>query len=337
MTPQMILIKDVEGPHLSEPIHFVEAVAESLRCALCENVSPEIKEDSHGHIYCISCLNMIQDGGKFECEKDRNVEDVNEMRQSPSTWNKVLQLVVKCPNQKSGCRFQASVEEFLLHLQTCQADTRKPCAFCGERIESKQHASHVLESCPKRPLNCPYCCEGIEACDLDNHLEVCDHRPEDCRHCGEPFDTFKELRDVHLPECPQKQINCPYKPLGCDYQGPRQEIVAHAQNGVHIDILVKRFNELSVDLQEERKKNAKLEKRIQQLEDRQLEEDQYRLDIEDNIDQHASTIQNLKNEVEKLKTEPVERTRVDELQRSFDTYHAPFERLLNGLRDVALE
>ncbi|CAN7988864.1 unnamed protein product [Ixodes hexagonus] len=283
MTPQMILIKDVEGPHLSEPIHFVEAVAESLRCALCENVSPEIKEDSHGHVYCISCLNMIQDDGKFECEKDRNVEDVNEMRQSPSTWNKVLQLVVKCPNQKSGCRFQASVEEFL------------------------------------------------------NHLEVCDHRPEDCRHCGEPFDTFKELRDVHLPECPQKPINCPYKSLGCDYQGQRQKVIAHAQNGVHIDILVKRFNEMSVDLQEERKKNAKLEKRIQQLEDRQLEEDQYRLDIEDNIDQHASTIQNLKNEVEKLKTAPVERRRVDELQKSFDTYHAPFERLLDGLRDVALE
>ncbi|CAN7995308.1 unnamed protein product [Ixodes hexagonus] len=333
MAPELIRIKDAEGLNLSEPIQFVQAVPGSLRCTMCKNVSPKIMKDSQGHMYCKSCLNMIEEDGEFECDLDGKIEQISEMRQSPSRWDKVLPLVVKCPNQKSGCRFQASVEEFLLHHLTCQADTRKPCAFCGEPIESKQHASHVQDSCPKRLLKCPYCKEGIEACYLDDHLEECDYRPDDCRHCKKPFDTFKELRDVHLPECPQKPINCPYQSLGCDYQGRREEVITHAQNSMHIEILVKRLSEISVDRQELRKENAKLAKRIQELEDHQREADQYRLNIEDSIDHLTNTLQMLKNEVELLSRDPVERRRVDELQERFKKYFEPFEHLLNCLNE----
>ncbi|KAG0441903.1 hypothetical protein HPB47_015820, partial [Ixodes persulcatus] len=266
MVPEMILIKDVEGADFSEPVCFVEAVSESLRCAMCKNVSPNMKEDSHGHIYCISCINMIEEEGEFVCENDGNVEWISEMRPSTSAWDQVLQLVVKCPKQKFGCKFQASVEQILLHHQTCQEDSRKPCAFCGELIESKEHASHVTASCPRRLVACPFCNNGIEDCNL-------------------------VLRDVHLMECPRMPIDCPYKPLGCNYKAPRQEISTHTKNSTHIEILLERLNVMNETVQEARRENAKLEQRVRELEDRQSEADQYCVDMRDSIDVHQHDLE----------------------------------------------
>ncbi|XP_040076851.2 TNF receptor-associated factor 5 isoform X2 [Ixodes scapularis] len=334
MVPEMILIKDVEGADFSEPVCFVEAVSQSLRCAMCENVSPTMKEDSHGHMYCISCINMIEEEGKFVCENDGNVERISEMRQSTSAWDQVLQLVVKCPKHKFGCKFQASVEEILLHYQTCQEDSRKPCAFCGELIESKEHAAHITASCPKRPVTCPFCKNDIEECNLVDHLDDCDCRPANCTYCGRPFDTFKELRDVHLMECPRMPIDCPYKHLGCDYKGPRQEILTHTQNSTHIEILLERLNVMDEALQEARRENAKLEQRVRELEDRQSEADQYSVDMRDSIDVNKHDLEILKGDVQRLSQEPVTRRREEELGERLETFLGPFEHLLNGLRDV---
>ncbi|EEC00528.1 conserved hypothetical protein [Ixodes scapularis] len=280
MVPEMILIKDVEGADFSEPVCFVEAVSESLRCAMCENVSPTMKEDSHGHMYCISCINMIEEEGEFVCENDGNVERISEMRQSTSAWDQVLQLVVKCPKHKFGCKFQASVEEIL------------------------------------------------------DHLDDCDCRPANCTYCGRPFDTFKELRDVHLMECPRMPIDCPYKHLGCDYKGPRQEILTHTQNSTHIEILLERLNVMDEALQEARRENAKLEQRVRELEDRQSEADQYSVDMRDSIDVNKHDLEILKGDVERLSQEPVTRRREEELGERLETFLGPFEHLLNGLRDV---
>ncbi|KAM7299624.1 TNF receptor-associated factor 5 isoform X2 [Ixodes scapularis] len=334
MVPEMILIKDVEGADFSEPVCFVEAVSASLRCAMCENVSPTMKEDSHGHMYCISCINMIEEEGEFVCENDGNVERISEMRQSTSAWDQVLQLVVKCPKHKFGCKFQASVEEILLHYQTCQEDSRKPCAFCGELIESKEHAAHITASCPKRPVTCPFCKNDIEDCNLVAHLDDCDCRQANCTYCGKMFDTFKELRDVHLMECPRMPIDCPYKHLGCDYKGPRQEILTHTQNSTHIEILLERLNVMDEALQEARRENAKLEQRVRELEDRQSEADQYSVDMRDSIDVNKHDLEILKSDVERLSQEPVARRREEELGERLETFLGPFEYLLNGLRDV---
>ncbi|KAM7299542.1 uncharacterized protein ISCGN_020108 [Ixodes scapularis] len=82
---------------------------------------------------------------------------------------------------------------------------------------------------------------------------------------------------------------------------------------------------------------AKLVKRIQELENCQLEADQYRIDLEDDVKVHRTALQNLEDKVGRISKEAVTRRRVEMLNERVETYLGPLERLLNGLRHADKE
>ncbi|CAN8022719.1 unnamed protein product [Ixodes persulcatus] len=101
---------------------------------------------------------------------------------------------------------------------------------------------------------------------------------------------------------------------------------------------VKEMGRCNMSQQEEaRNEKAKLEKRIQDLENRQLEADQYRIDLEDDVKVYRAVLQNLEDKVGRISKEAVTRRRVEMLNERVETYLGPLERLLNGLRQVDKE
>uniref|UniRef100_A0A0K8RD77 Uncharacterized protein n=1 Tax=Ixodes ricinus TaxID=34613 RepID=A0A0K8RD77_IXORI len=102
--------------------------------------------------------------------------------------------------------------------------------------------------------------------------------------------------------------------------------------------LVKKIQELEsrqMSKQEEASNEiAKLVKRIQELENRQLEADQYHINLEDDDKVYRTVLQNLEDKVGRISKEAVTRRRVEMLNERVETYLGPMERLLNGLREV---
>uniref|UniRef100_A0A147BMW5 Putative tnf receptor-associated factor 4b n=1 Tax=Ixodes ricinus TaxID=34613 RepID=A0A147BMW5_IXORI len=82
---------------------------------------------------------------------------------------------------------------------------------------------------------------------------------------------------------------------------------------------------------------AKLVKRIQELENCQLEANQYHIDLEDDVKVHRTALQNLEDKIGRISKEAVTRRRVEMLNERVETYLGPLERLLNGLRQVDKE
>ncbi|XP_077493359.1 TNF receptor-associated factor 3-like isoform X3 [Amblyomma americanum] len=129
------------------------------------------------------------------------------------------------------------------------AANMETCGRCREEVYFKSMKMHAEEFCERRLLSCPYCESGVEARNLETHMEECDARPANCIHCSAEFDSFAELRDNHLNVCPEKCSKYSYQRSDCKNQVSNRQTEDHVVPASHVRELMKRIHDLEEKVQ----------------------------------------------------------------------------------------
>ncbi|XP_040076890.1 TNF receptor-associated factor 6-B isoform X2 [Ixodes scapularis] len=311
----------------------MECQEQLVFCATCNSIM--IYEDLGMHKY--QCPMMER-----ECS-DCGVKVLNRNRQIHLDFMCRKRLVSCFACDSTMCPY-----EWMDHDQECP-EKLVYCDDCSDKVLRKEKFKHASE-CPMRVVYCGNC-EGFYAYSSEKeHKEQCEIKKLACEYCTLELKGDDE-KNAHLETCEDALIECPFKEFGCSEKAPRKKMQEHENdphNALLKQVIVKAMDTIS-ELQqkvkemercnmsqreEARNEKAKLEKRIQELENSQLEADQYRIDLEDDVKVSRTVLQSLEDKVGRISKEAATRRRVDMLNERVETYLGPLERLLNGLRDV---
>ncbi|KAM7299532.1 TNF receptor-associated factor 6-B isoform X2 [Ixodes scapularis] len=280
-------------------------------------------------VSCDTCTGIMiyEDLGthKYQCplmERECSVCGVNVLNRDRQTHLDLecQKRVVLC----GACDSTMCYDERDDHDQECP-EKLVYCDDCSDKVLRKEKFKHASE-CPMRVVYCGNC-EGFYAYSSEKeHKEQCEIKKLACEYCTLELKGDDE-KNAHLETCEDALIECPFKEFGCSEKKAMDTISELQQK-------VKEMERCNMSQQEEaRNEKAKLEKRIQELENSQLEADQYRIDLEDDVKVSRTVLQSLEDKVGRISKEAATRRRVDMLNERVETYLGPLERLLNGLRD----
>lgn len=250
-----LLVKDSARTFADNPVTFVDDVPVTVLCVVCGNISSELLSDPGGHLYCQLCLTRIENDGTVECCVDKAMHSIQDMKKKTDAFLKALDLRAICP--KEACAYQATLREVTVHYTKCNVRAVQ-CPLCQQKVNSKDLARHITDTCEMIPLQCRYCNVDVEACRLKNHMDICDQKPAACSHCKREFTTYAELRDDHLDVCPMRPVKCPYSRLGCNFEAIESDMKKHTGSCKHVTSFVSRFLDLEQKLLDVREENDRL-------------------------------------------------------------------------------
>ncbi|KAF2003254.1 TRAF-type zinc finger protein, partial [Amniculicola lignicola CBS 123094] len=185
-------------------VHMLEYVSpcdSNLVCLICHSPFDTPVQLSCEHFFCRECLEHAwdaqQDGHK-NCPTCRGRADpTKEPVPVPKIIDTMLnELVVKCPNTKSGCTWvdqRANVHDHVMlyceytpvecpshdcRLPISQKDFHKGCLHytiscedCHTAMMKKDLEAHQRQDCPNRATECPHCSTELLRIDLKSHVK----------------------------------------------------------------------------------------------------------------------------------------------------------------------
>ena len=195
-------------PHRSPPsgdqdqladYDFVEEPAKEFFCAVTLELLVEPQQtDCCGHHISAEVARRLLGEGKAcpMCQQPRFTTHPDKFH-----GRKIRQLIVRCPNKKSGCGWERELGDVEAHVGRC----------------------------PKQPWRCPHCAfvglrEGGE-----EHLRVCEKCPVACPNRCETGHVQRARVQQHLLECPLEIVSCEYAEMGCGVRLPRSEMREHVR------------------------------------------------------------------------------------------------------------
>ena len=198
----------VHPPHRSPPsgdqdqladYDFVEEPAKEFFCAVTLELLVEPQQtDCCGHHISAEVARRLLGEGKAcpMCQQPRFTTHPDKFH-----GRKIRQLIVRCPNKKSGCGWERELGDVEAHVGRC----------------------------PKQPWRCPHCAfvglrEGGE-----EHLHVCEQFPVACPNRCETGHVQRARVQQHLLECPLEIVSCEYVEMGCGVRLPRSEMREHVR------------------------------------------------------------------------------------------------------------
>ena len=178
---------------------FVEEPAKEFFCAVTLEllVEPQQTECCGHHISAEVARRLLGEGKACPmCQEPRFTTHPDKFH-----GRKIRQLIVSCPNKKSGCGWE------------------------GELGDVEGHVGR----CPKQPWRCPHCAfvglrEGGE-----EHLRMCGQFPVACPNRCETGHVQRARVQQHLLECPLEIVTCEYAEMGCGVRLPRSEMREHVR------------------------------------------------------------------------------------------------------------
>lgn len=331
MTMTKLLVKDRNNTFNGKLVTFVADVPEEVLCACCSNISSQLMADPRDHLYCQSCLAMLEDDGTIDCLKDGAAHRIEEMEDRSERFREALKLIANCPNE--ACSYCATLREIMNHYKTCVVKMAK-CPLCQKDVSQKTLGTHIKSICEQRPVDCPYCGIEVEDRHLKDHMQDCDDRPATCDHCSAEFDTFAELRDTHLPACPSKPTKCPYARVGCNFETTANKMEGHVATCQHLTAMIDRvlrleaqLQEMRIALEEERNGREQLKQLIAEKEDEYHKTDEYvRRNLQEDIDEVRTQVKKVESGYKKIESDM--RERLQELEERHAIYEEPIGKLL---------
>ena len=178
---------------------FVEEPAKEFFCAVTLELLVEPQQtDCCGHHFSAEVARRLLGEGKAcpMCQQPRFTTHPDKFH-----GRKIRQLIVRCPNKKSGCGWEGELGDVEAHVGRC----------------------------PKQLWRCPHCAfvglrEGGE-----EHLSVCEQFPVVCPNRCETGHVQRARVQQHLLECPQEIVSCEYAEMGCGVRLPRSEMREHVR------------------------------------------------------------------------------------------------------------
>ena len=213
---------------------FVEEPAKEFLCAVTLDLLVEPQQtDCCGHHISAEVTRRLLGEGKAcpMCQQPRFTTHADKFH-----GRRIRQLVVRCPNKKSGCGWE------------------------GELGDVEAHVGY----CPKQPWRCPHCAfvglrEGWE-----EHLRVCEQFPVVCPNRCKTGHVQRARVQQHLLECPLEIVSCEYAEMGCGVRLPRSEMREHVRESAQDHLLKMCAASLSLS-RELSRKVAEKEQQITEL------------------------------------------------------------------------
>ncbi|XP_022808461.1 TNF receptor-associated factor 4-like [Stylophora pistillata] len=134
---------------------------------------------------------------------------------------------------------------------------------------------HMNSTCQWKMEDCVHCYEEYPKCLIQDHVDECAKRPVECPNGCDKI-IVREETDAHIEtDCPLTEVSCPYVEIGCNTKILRKELESHLQSkmGIHLESTLKTFKETTV----------KLEEKVDQLKLKQMESEQERAILKNEI------------------------------------------------------
>ena len=167
----------------------------------------------------------------------------------------VKSLHVYCTNKDRGCEWQGEVNYIDKHLTKeggCEYKDVKCTSGCGGVMQQRDLVKHVETECPRRNVNCQYCCLIGEHQFIEGkHKEECAEYPLACPNkCEEAGCIRRKDMDEHRSRCPLEVISCEYKTMGCEMRMTRQTQQDHNKEKMeyHLHLTRHKLDETSSEL-----------------------------------------------------------------------------------------
>ena len=276
--PKMLLYGAVpcDNNHDGYDCEFVEPPPEAVQteCPVCLLILKEpCLISCCGHKFCRVCVERVKKDKK-PCPLCSEPDFSFMQERSLERFLKGLQ--VWCSYKKDGCEWEGKLEELEQHLnQTPSPENRlNGCQFvavectheCEEWFQRHHITSHETEQCKKRPYSCDYCRDYHSTFKevTEIHYPQCSKYPVACPNECHVYKFERQELESHLrDQCPLTLVDCPFHYAGCQTQLPRKDMPEHMRETVtHLTLLASVTQNLVKENQELRQTTAELQETI---------------------------------------------------------------------------
>lgn len=164
-------------PHKGWDNDFIGDVEESSVCPMCFMPFRDPVQTLCGHKFCLSCfLAHVHvreaDGLPPDCPIDREEIDFTRLNADNATKKQVKRLMIACTSNSKGCEWKGSINDFILHENTCDFQMMECPHDCGCDAFTRRDLRSHLDNCTRTPTPCIYCKQLVHGDDMKRHLEV---------------------------------------------------------------------------------------------------------------------------------------------------------------------
>ncbi|KAJ4353212.1 uncharacterized protein N0V89_004939 [Didymosphaeria variabile] len=217
-------------------LHLLEYVSQpdsNLVCLICHSPFDRPVQLFCGHFFCRECLDhawCAQQEGRKTCPTCRSrVDPEKDVRPVPKIIETMLdELVVKCPNAKSGCGWVEQRVNVNDHVMLYCEYTLVECAQHDCRLHISQKEFH--KGCLHYTVSCEDCHTSMMKKDLEDHQRTaCANRSTNCLHCDASLlrlDLKTHIKDA----CGKVITPCQGTIVGCTFTAERAQTNLHEKS-----------------------------------------------------------------------------------------------------------
>ena len=240
---------------------FISDIPDHFKCPECKKVLRDPQRVSCcDEEYCKACIEqMLRDNQP--CKECGTNNDIS-ISKSRKTKKKIDSLRCHCSNQEEGCNWEGELQELDNHLNENPTNenrldgcnfTTLCCQYCQEMFPRNEMGEHQENICQQRQFNCEYCDHrDTYECVINNHIPQCPQKPVECpQGCGMSPER-QNLTAHKAEECPKTMIKCEIQ--GCDERRKREEMQLHNQEFSiqHTQLLSQKVRDLEEEAKQRR-------------------------------------------------------------------------------------
>ncbi|KAF1930902.1 uncharacterized protein M421DRAFT_361862 [Didymella exigua CBS 183.55] len=202
----------------------------NLVCLICHAPFDKPVQLPCEHYFCRECLQHAWAPQSAPCKTcptcRRVVESENDTRAVPKIIETMLdELVVKCPNTKTGCTWVDHRVNVHDHVMLYCEYTPIECSAADCRLHTTQKDFH--KGCLHYSVSCEDCHASLMKKDLEEHQRnLCPNRTTSCALCDAVLlrlDLKTHINNV----CPKHVISCQGAIVGCKFRSERADVTRH--------------------------------------------------------------------------------------------------------------
>ena len=238
---------------------FLQSIDE-FTCSICHGVvrDPKIVV-SCGHLFCTSCIESIE---LQRCPLDNNQLEEGTIQEEKFIKRLTLKKMVKCPLAKRQCEWEGELTALRDHLNECKFFMiRCPNHGCESVVNRENFAIHN-EVCPNALIRCTWCDMKLKQANYDTHVtESCPLYPVNCPNgCDADEMDRKDLEQHVLKECKKAKVICQFREFGCYFGLENDEQESHYKTNIdqHLSLMKAKILQLEDEQVKFREDNVKL-------------------------------------------------------------------------------
>ncbi|KAF2018715.1 hypothetical protein BU24DRAFT_385378 [Aaosphaeria arxii CBS 175.79] len=212
-------------------LEYVSACDSNLVCLICHSPFDRPVKLPCEHYFCRECVDHAWDAQQEDlrsCPTCRTkVDPQKDLSPVPRIIETMLdELVVKCPNTKTGCDWVDQRVNVHDHVMLYCEYTLVECPSTDCRLPISQKDFH--KGCLHSTVSCEHCHASLMKKDLEvgSVMSICPNRSTNCPHCFIELlrlDLKPHVKDV----CPMVSIPCSGAIVGCKVTAERIEVEEH--------------------------------------------------------------------------------------------------------------